>query len=188
MINQNMYFVKAKINEEWLREGNHAQGLESDWAEGCLEIANDRKDYRGGMFQYRIKPPKTYLFSFPIQSETICKPIGMEDTYGKSVYEKDVIEFVSYNGKSDRFLLWWNQEMSMMTAIPLNSLEFNGADYYCSRPNFTYDKFCFMMQDPYGDFEKIEVVGNIIDEPELINQKQNIESVEKEDNDNGEER
>lgn len=171
MINQNLYFVKAKISKEWMQERNNAQGLESDWAEGCLEIANDRRNYNGGMFQYRVKPPKTYLFSFPIEPETICKSIGMEDTYGKSIYEKDVVEITSYSGTKDRYLIWWNQEMSMMTAIPIKELEFNGNDYYCSRPNFTYDKFCIMMQNPCGDFEKVEVVGNIIDEPELINTK-----------------
>ena len=164
MINQNMYFVKAKINEEWKHERNNAQYLESDWVEGCLEIANDKKE----MWQYRIKPPFSYLFAFPIEPETICRPIGWKDSSKKSIFEKDVVEITSRGGRKDRYLIWWNQEMSMMTAIPLNELEFNGNDYYCFRPNFTYETFCLMMQDPWGDFEKIEIIGNIIDEPELL--------------------
>ena len=162
MLNQNMYFVKAKINKDW-QERFDPDGKE-DWVEGCLNIYNDKKNE----MQYRIKPPYSYLFAFPIEPETICRPIGWHDTYDKSIYEKDVIEVTSYGGRKDRYLIWWNQEMSMMTAVPLKELEFNGNDYYCSRPNFSYDTFCFMMQDPWGDFEKIEIVGNITDNPELL--------------------
>ena len=33
---------------------------------------------------------------------------------------------------------------------------------------FRYETFCVMMQDPWGDFSDVKVIGNIIDNPELI--------------------
>lgn len=179
MINQNLYFVKAKINKEWLNERNNAQGLESDWVEGCLEITNDRK----GMWQYRVKPPESYLFAFPIESDTICKSTGFKDYNDYIIYAKDIVEITSTDGMSTQYLLWWNQEMSMMTAIPLDELEFNGTDYYCSNPHFKYETFCFMMQNPYGNFEKVKIIGNILDNPQLIDLlKIKYPEIDKEDN------
>ena len=35
-------------------------------------------------------------------------------------------------------------------------------------PKANYSTFCFIMQDPWGDFKEIKVVGNIIDNPELV--------------------
>lgn len=32
-----------------------------------------------------------------------------------------------------------------------------------------FDLFCFMMQNPYGDFPDIRVIGNRHDNPELLN-------------------
>lgn len=34
-----------------------------------------------------------------------------------------------------------------------------------------YWTFCLMMQDPYGDFKEIKIVGNIVDNPELLEVK-----------------
>lgn len=161
MINQNMYFVKAKVSKEWQR---YFFELTEKWVEGCLVIANDKKD----MHQYTIKPPNSFLFAFPIEPETICKSTGLEDNYRKIIYEKDVVEICTYDGQKNRYLIWWNQEMSMMTIIPLKELEFNGIDYYCLHPTFTYNNFCLMMRDPRGGFAKVEIVGNIIDDPELV--------------------
>ena len=176
MINQNLYLVKGKISRDWKLQRSNKNSVEEDWVEGCLVIANDRPR----IYQYRIQLLKHCLYPFPVEPETICRSIGLKDSYEKLIYEKDIVEFESY-GDTDRYLIWWNQEMSMMTAIPLKELEFNGHDYYCNRPNFTYDEFCFMMQDPWGDFEKVKIIGNIIDKPELINVEHNLENTSNEE-------
>ena len=62
--------------------------------------------------------------------------------------------------------------MNMMDAIPLDGIEFNGYDYWNSKyPNFTYFDFCFMMQDHWGDFKEIKVIGNIYDNLELLEEQ-----------------
>ena len=35
-------------------------------------------------------------------------------------------------------------------------------------PEANYSTFCLMMQDLWGDFKEIKVIGNIIDNPELV--------------------
>ena len=35
-------------------------------------------------------------------------------------------------------------------------------------PSFNYAAFCLMMQDPWGDFSDIKVIGNLFDNYDLI--------------------
>ena len=59
--------------------------------------------------------------------------------------------------------------MNEMNAVPLDGIMFDGFDYWNTKyPKFTYSDFCCMLQDPYGDFKEIKVVGNIVDNPELL--------------------
>ena len=59
--------------------------------------------------------------------------------------------------------------MSLTDAVPLDGIDFNGHDYWNGNyPNFHYETFCAMMQDPWGDFSDIKVIGNIFDNPELM--------------------
>lgn len=107
------------------------------------------------------------VVSHRVISDTICQCIGWHDTNNTPIFEKDIIEFVG--ASTYRYLIWWCNEMNMMDAVPLDGIKFNGYDYWngkCSK--FHYTDFCFMMQDPYGDFKEIKVIGNIIDNPELL--------------------
>lgn len=103
-----------------------------------------------------------------VDPSTICHCIGMTDRNKNLVFEKDFVEFVSSPTSSSKYLLWWNNEMSCMTAVNMDGIYSNGLDYIGDNPNFSYDTFCLMMQDPYGDFRDIKVAGNIIDNPELV--------------------
>lgn len=104
---------------------------------------------------------------FRVDPETVCQYTGWHDSSKTSIFEKDIVEFVGPNTHRD--LIWWCNEMSEMTAIPVDGIEFNGYDFWNGKyPKANYSSFCLMMQDPYGDFKEIKVVGNIIDNPELL--------------------
>lgn len=106
--------------------------------------------------------------TYPVELDTVCRCTGLHDDYKTSIFENDVVEF-KCGSILDRILVCWNNEMSMLTAVPLDGIEFNGWDYWNGKcPQFEYSTFCFMMQDPYGDFSEIKVVGNIIDDTELM--------------------
>lgn len=100
--------------------------------------------------------------------ETVSQYTGLNDRHAKRIFENDVVEICG--GKEQRYLIWWVREMSMLTAIPVNGISFNGHDYWNGHyPQFEYSTFCLMMQDPWGDFRDIRVIGNIHDNPELLN-------------------
>ena len=95
----------------------------------------------------------------------------MTDKNYKLIFVNDIVEFQHRkNDKNpDRYLLWWNKEMSAMTAIDANKCTYNGYDYTGLD---VYSSIPLMVQDPYGDFYDIKVIGNIIDNPELVKVKE----------------
>lgn len=102
-----------------------------------------------------------------VDPDTVCQCTGWCDSNKTLIFEKDIIEFVGANTYRD--LICWCNEMNMMNAVPLDGIEFNGFDYWNGKyPKYDYPAFCFMMQDPYGDFKEIKVIGNIVDNPELL--------------------
>lgn len=103
--------------------------------------------------------------SYEVNPETVCQYTGWNDSSGNKIWENDVVEF----SENERYLIWYSREMSMPTAISLNGIQFNGTDYWNgNNPQFTYADFCLMLQDPWGHFPNIRVVGNILDNPELL--------------------
>ena len=104
---------------------------------------------------------------FRVDPETVCQCTGWHASDKTPIFEKDIVEFVG--SCTHRDLIWWCNEMSEMTAIPVDGIEFNDYDFWNGNyPKANYSSFCLMMQDPYGDFEEIKVIGNIIDNPELL--------------------
>ena len=104
-----------------------------------------------------------------IDPETLSEATGLSDRHKTRIFENDIVEFVSSPKHSNKYLIWWNKEMSLIDAVPLDNISFNGNDYFNSYyPNFRYETFCVMMQDSWGDFSDVKVIGNIIDNPELI--------------------
>ncbi len=112
------------------------------------------------------------LRPYKIDPETLCVFTGLTDRHKNKIWEYDIVEIVSSPKRSYRYLIWWNKEMCLMEAVPLDGIEFNGHDYWNGNyPQFYYETFCTMMQDPWGDFQDIKVIGNIIDNPELLEEK-----------------
>lgn len=132
--------------------------VNNEWVQGYLFKTGER---------YKILPTDFVSPALSVQEDTICQCTGMTDNDYKLIFTNDIIEFQrKKNDKNpDRYLLWWNKEMSAMTAIDANKCEYNGYDYI----GFDiYSDFPLMVQDPYGDFYDIKVIGNVIDNPELV--------------------
>ena len=132
--------------------------VNNEWVQGYLFKTGER---------YKILPTDFVSPALSVQEDTICQCTGMTDNDYKLIFEKDVVEFQrKKNDKNpDRYLLWWNKEMSAMTAIDANKCEYNGYDYIGLN---VYSSIPLMVQNPYGDFYDIKVIGNVIDNPELV--------------------
>lgn len=74
----------------------------------------------------------------------------------------------NYSDKVYKYLVWYNQDGCELTVIPFEDLCLNGNEYYDGKAKNMWGNFSLMFQDPWGDFKKIEVIGNAIDNPELL--------------------
>lgn len=106
---------------------------------------------------------------YEVDPNTVCQCIGWKDSNNTLIFENDIVGFGSPDSYRYKELVWFCKEMNMLTSVPLDGIEFNGYDYYNNKyPNVEYSTLCLMLQDPYGDFSEIKVLGNIIDNPELL--------------------
>ena len=111
---------------------------------------------------------------YEVEPNTVCQCIGWKDSNNTLIFENDIVGFGKPNSYRHKELVWFSKEMNMLTSVPLDGIEFNGYDYYNSKyPNVEYSTLCLMLQDPYGDFSEIKVLGNIIDNPELLKEEHN---------------
>ena len=149
--------AKRKDNNEWVEgvyyKQTHFYGDESE--RYYIITSTEALNYDQALEYFEVDP------------NTICQYTGWNDSNKTPIFEKDVVEFVGPNTHRD--LIWWNNEMSQMEAVPVDGIEFNEYDFWNGKyPKANYSTFCLMMQDPWGDFKEIKVVGNIIDNPELV--------------------
>ena len=106
---------------------------------------------------------------YEVEPNTVCQCIGWKDSNNTLIFENDIVGFGSPDSYRHKELVWFWKEMNMLTSVPLDGIEFNGYDYWNSKyPNVEYSTLCLMLKDPYGDFSEIKVLGNIIDNPELL--------------------
>ena len=106
---------------------------------------------------------------YEIDPKTLCETIGWSDRHKTKIFENDIVELVSSPKHSNKYLIWWNREMSLTDAATLDDISLHGNDYWnCRYPNLHYETFCVMLQDHWGDFSDVKVIGNIIDNPELV--------------------
>ena len=111
---------------------------------------------------------------YRVDPTTLSQFTGWKDSHGNKIFENDIVEIVSTSKTSYKYLIWWNREMSMMEAVLLDGISCNGTDYYNhTNKSRDYETFCLMLQDPWGDFKDIKVIGNIFDNPELVEDKIN---------------
>ena len=123
-----------------------------EWVEGYLVYDNRDKLYRIIMdIQYSTGTCITTDNAPRVDSSTICQCTGLKDKNGKLIWENDVVkQFADCNelGNSLYFFyqIRWNNEYSA----------FEGYEIYTEETVL------------FPDLEDIEVIGNIFDNPELL--------------------
>lgn len=148
----------------FLVRGKDQQG---DWCIGYLTPVGD------GTFVI-----KNTSGEYLVDKNTLCRSTGFK-TYIASkklfridtIFEKDIVKVTSHGGTEWLFLIWHCLEMNCLEAVPLdnNDTYFNGWDYH-SDSGYSWEDFCFLVNDPWGDIDKVEVIGNCFDNTELLSE------------------
>lgn len=100
---ESRYIVKARIVDEWKEDENPL-----NWVEGCLLIANNKKDY----FKYKVQPvADSSRYAFPVDPETICKPTGQKDKNNALIFEHDLCKLNDeYVDEDEIFEVLWDEK------------------------------------------------------------------------------
>ena len=123
-MDKHMYRAKRIDNGEWVygyyfeRKDTMGNIIESIIIEDAYEQIHGGRRLLESMFNKEC---------FRVDPETVCQYTGWHSSNKTPIFEKDIVEFVGANIYKDQ--IWWCNEMSMMTAIPLDDIEFNKYDY-----------------------------------------------------------
>lgn len=126
-----------------------------EWVEGCLVIDHSRSN----LFEYRMQPVESgVLYAPPINPETICQYTGLTDKNGNRIWENaiantdsNVCVQIKFGKYSDGFATWKYHQGFYM------AFSDEGRDFYRKELGYWHNK--------------IEIVGNIFDNPELVKEE-----------------
>lgn len=91
------------------------------------------------------------VITHKVDPSTICQYTGLTDKNGQKIWENDVVETI-YNGKQNpNYVVIWDKD-------DLGFLATNGKEHYGTNSEYL------------GCCEEIIVIGNIFDNPELLNE------------------
>ena len=92
---------------------------------------------------------------YDVIKDTVGQYTGLHDKNGKEIYEGDIIQHLyEYSDITDRYLVEWDEDELRYVFQNLSN-----KNNFCALED--------MYDDYYGDYA-IEVIGNIYDNPELL--------------------
>lgn len=119
------------------------------WVEGYYQKRYCLSDNEESLI-FHVDSYKVWEYA-EIIPETLCQFTGLCDKNGKRIWENDIVRLV-YDGEEHIYqIIWDNSELDFKAA--------NGEENYGS--NFEYLLCC----------DDIEVIGNIFDNPELLQEE-----------------
>lgn len=118
-----------------------------EWVEGCLitDETEDSKRFIGYVIGTDEDGIPHDLDVVQVDPSTICQCTGVKDKNGKLIWENDIVSYCDCT-KED-YVIAWEQ----------NKACFEYQEYSCSMMNFDELSGC-----------EVEVIGNIFDNPELL--------------------
>lgn len=140
-----------------------------EWVEGCLVIDHSRSN----LFEYRMQPVESgVLYAPPINPETICQYTGLTDKNGNRIWENDIAN------ANSRDRIWKNAIANTDSNV---CVQIKFGKYSDGFTTWKYHQGFYMaFSDKGRDFyrnelgywhNKIEIVGNIFDNPELVKEE-----------------
>ena len=170
---QTLFKAKCKQNERWV-EGyiyGYEPPLQCVVPEGYEPDPTKWYILQTGFADWSMPRPVSFI---EVDPNTISQYIGAncwnadQGLLSEKIFMNDIVRVTTGDMHVD-YLLWDAREVPCREAIALNrGYYFNGVDYR-SEHRFFWEEFMTYLQDPWGDHSSIEVIGNIFDNPELLN-------------------
>ncbi len=129
------------------------------------ELQKEQWWVEGLLWKKKYNSDKWYISCFPdkddneevylIDSETICQYIGITDKNGKKIFEKDIIETITFGFTQDHFI----------TSVEFGA-KFSMQGFYLANGRSMF----YFGQSDLTKMDDTKVIGNIFDNPELLKQ------------------
>ena len=120
------------------------------------------------------------VITHKVDSSTICQCTGLKDKNGKLIWENDVVDFLGHKGTV--VFECGSFGIAYKTPIDWNGIEANikpitGCDnhlYACENDNYiSLWEIYWNFNDEDDSVNTVEVIGNIFDNPELLESEEN---------------
>lgn len=146
---QHLFRAKRKDNGEWVERSLIISG------ESCF-ISTGRVNVKG-----LVACDKLCFEIFEVIPETVCEWTGLEDKNGKKVFEGDIVKTHYANTNKTEFIEQVIFEGGCFRAqAKYKDNSSHSAPLYDGTPHLAIDKSVYM--------DSVEVIGNIHDNPELL--------------------
>ena len=109
-----------------------------------------------------------YFRPTQVAPNTVGQYTGLKDCNDKEIYEGDILQLTIPDGSTRHFVVEWTTEDRKL--MPLSGFEHDGNDIRISGWCFNWEGHCLYPSviDGVPDNERMEIVGNIHDNPELL--------------------
>lgn len=153
------------MNDRYLFKAKRTDN--GEWAQGALLCYDDASSI------FNIEDG--YLQEFSVDLDTICQCTGLKDKNGKLIWENDIVDFLGHKGTV--VFECGSFGIAYKTPIDWNGIEANikpitGCDnrlYVCENDNYiSLWEIYWNFNDEDDSVNTVEVIGNIFDNPELL--------------------
>ena len=98
----------------------------------------------------------------------LCQYTGVNDCNGEKIFEGDILRLTIPDGSTRHFVVEWATEDRKL--MPLSGFEHDGNDIRISGWCFNWEghRLYPSVIDGVSDSERMEIIGNIHDNPELL--------------------
>lgn len=142
-----------------------------EWIEGCFLDKNNI-----GIFYDDTEESDCSVHIFPVVSKTVGQYTGLTDKNGKKIFEGDIVQHLTYDDFDCQSVVKFGEYKQDGSGGEYGAR--NCLGFYVEVDNFTCPDWCENEPECFSDYQKqqnileiankCEVIGNIHDNPELL--------------------